>query len=190
MTLGTWSIFGALNFWYSPERDDPASRTSRRRPRFLQWFGTTIASVGAARLTYGVDLHDACWSPCSSGTCSTAPPSGRHIYAIGDDPEAARLSGINARRTLIAVYTLAGLICALAGWVLIGRIGAIIADLGRHDANIDSITAVVIGGTSLFGGRGSIVGTLVGRPDRRRVPQRPGAGRRRRALAGSHDRRC
>ncbi len=49
---------------------------------------------------------------------------GRHVYATGDDPDAARLSGINTNRTLIAVYALAGLICAIAGWVLIGRIGA------------------------------------------------------------------
>ena len=86
---------------------------------------------------------------------------GRHVYATGDDPDAARLAGIHTDRTLIAVYALAGLICAIAGWVLIGRIGAVSPPAG-HTANLDSITAVVIGGTSLFGGRGSIVGTLVG----------------------------
>jgi fructose transport system permease protein len=86
---------------------------------------------------------------------------GRHIYAVGDDPEAARLAGINADRVLLSVYVLAGLISALAGWVLIGRVGAISPTSGQ-DANLDSITAVVIGGTSLFGGRGSIVGTLIG----------------------------
>ena len=62
---------------------------------------------------------------------------------------------------LLATYTLAGFICALGAWVLIGRIGAI-SSLSGSTANLDSITAVVIGGTSLFGGRGSIVGTLVG----------------------------
>ena len=50
---------------------------------------------------------------------------GRHVYAVGDDPEAAELSGVNVRRTLISVYMLAGLICAFAGWVLIGRIGSV-----------------------------------------------------------------
>jgi fructose transport system permease protein len=59
------------------------------------------------------------------------------------------------------VYTIAGVICSVAGWVLIGRIGAISAISGGN-TNLDSITAVVIGGTSLFGGRGSIVGTLIG----------------------------
>ena len=86
---------------------------------------------------------------------------GRHIYATGDDPEAARLAGINTRRTLLAVYGIAGTICAIASWTLIGRIGAV-SPISGATANLDSITAVVIGGTSLFGGRGSIVGTLVG----------------------------
>lgn len=86
---------------------------------------------------------------------------GRHIYAVGDDPSAARLSGINVDWTLIKVYTLAGFICGIAGWVLIGRIGAA-SPLGNQEANLEAITAVVIGGTSLFGGRGSIVGTLIG----------------------------
>ncbi|MCC2689007.1 MAG: transporter permease [Rhizobiaceae bacterium] len=86
---------------------------------------------------------------------------GRHIYATGDDPDAARLAGINTNRTLIATYALAGLICAVAAWVLIGRIGGVSPQAGQT-ANLDSITAVVIGGTSLFGGRGSIIGTLIG----------------------------
>jgi len=88
-------------------------------------------------------------------------PYGRHIYATGDDPEAARLAGINTERVLRSVYVLAGLIAAIAGWAIIGRVGAISPTAGDN-ANLDSITAVVIGGTSLFGGRGSIVGTLIG----------------------------
>ena len=76
-------------------------------------------------------------------------------------PTAARLAGINTDRTLVAVYALAGFICAIAAWVLIGRIGGVSPQAGQT-ANLDSITAVVIGGTSLFGGRGSIVGTLFG----------------------------
>jgi len=86
---------------------------------------------------------------------------GRHVYATGDDPDAARLSGINTNRTLLAVYGLAGLICAIAAWVLIGRIGGVSPQAGLT-ANLDSITAVVIGGTSLFGGRGLVIGTLFG----------------------------
>ena len=87
----------------------------------------------------------------------------RRLNMISTDVlgNAARLAGISPNRTLIAVYAFAGLICAIAAWVLIGRIGGVSPQAGQT-ANLDSITAVVIGGTSLFGGRGSIVGTLVG----------------------------
>ncbi|MEM7685193.1 MAG: ABC transporter permease, partial [Pseudomonadota bacterium] len=86
---------------------------------------------------------------------------GRHVYAVGDDPEAAELSGVEVRKTLISVYMLSGLICAFAGWALIGRIGSVSPTSGQL-LNIESITAVVIGGISLFGGRGSILGALFG----------------------------
>ena len=86
---------------------------------------------------------------------------GRHVYAVGDDPEAAELSGVNVKKTLISVYAIAGLICAFAGWALIGRIGSVSPTSGQL-LNIESITAVVIGGISLFGGRGSILGTFFG----------------------------
>ena len=86
---------------------------------------------------------------------------GRRLYAVGDDPEAAQLSGIRVDRMLISVYTLSGLICGFAGWVLIGRIGSVSPTSGEF-SNIESITAVVIGGISLFGGRGSILGMIFG----------------------------
>ncbi len=86
---------------------------------------------------------------------------GRHVYAVGDDPEAAELSGVNVKSTLVSVYAIAGLICAFAGWVLIGRLGSVSPQAGQL-ANIESITAVVIGGISLFGGRGSLAGSLFG----------------------------
>jgi fructose transport system permease protein len=157
VTLGTWSIFGALVLFYS------RSETLRQQDveavaAFLQWTGTAIP-IGAARLTYGSILMLLVAALIWYVLNRTA--FGRHIYATGDDPDAARLAGINTNRTLIAVYTIAGLICAIGGWVLIGRIGAV-SPLSGQTANLDSITAVVIGGTSLFGGRGSIVGTLIG----------------------------
>jgi fructose transport system permease protein len=157
VTLGTWSIFGALNLWYSQ------SETIRQQDiaavaGFLQFTGTAI-QFGGARLTYGSILMIA--MAVFAWYMLTRTAFGRHIYATGDDEEAARLAGIRTDRTLIAVYTIAGLICAIAGWVLIGRIGAVSPQAGGT-ANLDAITAVVIGGTSLFGGRGSIVGTLIG----------------------------
>ena len=85
---------------------------------------------------------------------------GTHLFATGDDANAARLAGIQTRRTLMSVYSLAGILCAIGGWVLIGRIGVISSQSG-YNSNLDSITAVVIGGTSLFG-RGSLLGTMIG----------------------------
>jgi fructose transport system permease protein len=86
---------------------------------------------------------------------------GKHIYATGDDIEAARLAGIRTNRVLFSVYTVAGLLYAIGGWILIGRLASASPNVGV-DYNLDSITAVVLGGTSLFGGRGGVLGTLIG----------------------------
>lgn len=86
---------------------------------------------------------------------------GTHVYAVGDAPAAAKLNGIKVNRVLFSVYIVAGLIYALAAWQAMGRTP--IADPSAYQtANLDSITAVVIGGTSLFGGRGGVIGTLIG----------------------------
>jgi fructose transport system permease protein len=160
VTLGTWSIFGALNLAYSHSETIRQQEIADAAP-FLQFMGSVIklSWMRGAVITYGsilmVVLAVIVWYMLNRTAL------GRHIYATGDDPDAARLAGINTDRTLITVYALAGLICAVAGWVLIGRIGAVSAIAGGT-ANLDSITAVVIGGTSLFGGRGSIIGTLIG----------------------------
>jgi fructose transport system permease protein len=86
---------------------------------------------------------------------------GRHVYALGNNPEAARLTGINVDRLLITVYVLAGLLYGVAALLLVARTGVGDPNAGQTD-NLSSITAVVLGGTSLFGGRGTIMGTLVG----------------------------
>jgi len=156
-TLGTWSIFGALNIWYSHGETIAAGQIAHSAP-LLQVLGKTIKVYGAA-ITYGFMMLAFVYSVMWYLLNQTA--LGRHIYASGDNEEAARLAGINTRRTLLAVYTLAGFICAIGGWMLIGRIGAA-SPLAGGTLNLDSITAVVIGGTSLFGGRGSIIGTLIG----------------------------
>ncbi len=87
--------------------------------------------------------------------------AGRHVYAVGNNPEAARLSGIKTTQLLIAVYVVAGLLYGLAALLSVARTGAGDPNAGQTD-NLASITAVVLGGTSLFGGRGRIMGTLVG----------------------------
>ena len=83
------------------------------------------------------------------------------MYSVGNDAEASRLVGISVNRVLFSVYALAGLIYGITAWVLIGRTGSASPN-AAVDANLESITAVVIGGTSLFGGRGALLGTLLG----------------------------
>jgi inositol transport system permease protein len=86
---------------------------------------------------------------------------GRHIYAIGGNEQAARISGLNIGRIKIGVYTIAGLLAGLAGLVLSSRIGSGQPGLGVG-YELDAIAAAVIGGTSLSGGIGTIWGTIVG----------------------------
>ncbi|GAC1397451.1 MAG: hypothetical protein NVSMB65_16380 [Chloroflexota bacterium] len=87
--------------------------------------------------------------------------AGRHIYAVGNNPEAARLTGIRTDRLLLTVYTVAGIIYGIAAVLLIARTQVGDPQAGQT-GNLDSITAVVLGGTSLLGGRGQIMGTLIG----------------------------
>jgi fructose transport system permease protein len=157
VTLGTLSIFTALNTWYSQSESIRNADLEETAPLLLL-MGQPI-EIGTARIILGslfmLALAGIVWFILNRTAF------GRHIYAVGDDPEAARLAGINTDRVLLSVYVISGFISALAGWVLIGRVGAVSPTSGQ-DANLDSITAVVIGGTSLFGGRGSIIGTLIG----------------------------
>lgn len=86
---------------------------------------------------------------------------GRSIFAIGGNREAARVSGINIDRTRLLVYAFSGLMAAIAGFVLAGRLNSANA-LMADDENLRSIAAVVIGGTNLFGGEGGVIGSLIG----------------------------
>src|SRR5690606_23641678 len=91
----------------------------------------------------------------------TRTQTGRHIYAIGGNKEAARLSGINVDRVLIIVYTLSGFLAALGGLVMVGRVNSAFPNAGLM-YELDAIAAVIIGGASFFGGVGTVFGTLVG----------------------------
>jgi fructose transport system permease protein len=157
VTLGMWQIVLATNFLYSANETIRSQDIANQAP-ILQFFGGTFR-LGSAVFTYGVVamvlLVALLWYVLNKTAW------GRHVYAVGDDPAAAELAGVNVKRMLVTVYTLSGLICAFAGWVLIGRIGSVSPTAGQF-ANIESITAVVIGGLSLFGGRGSILGMLFG----------------------------
>ncbi len=87
--------------------------------------------------------------------------TGRHIYAVGGNEEAVRVSGVNPDRIKMIVYIACGLLTALAGIVMTARLGVAAPDAARG-WELQVIAAVVIGGTSLFGGEGTILGTLLG----------------------------
>lgn len=157
VTLGMWQIVLAGNFLYSAN-ETIRSQDIAKHASLLQFFGNKV-NIGGAIFTYGVIFM--VLLALVLAYCLRQTAWGRHVYAVGDDPEAAELSGVRVKRTLISVYMLSGLICAFAGWALIGRIGSVSPTSGQL-ANIESITAVVIGGISLFGGRGSILGALFG----------------------------
>ncbi|MEM1272931.1 MAG: ABC transporter permease [Pseudomonadota bacterium] len=157
VTLGMWQIVLATNFLYSANETIRSQDIEANAP-VLQFFGNRI-TMGGAVFTYGVIFMIVLVLGLAYALRHTS--WGRHVYAVGDDPEAAELAGVNVKRTLISVYVLSGLICAFAGWALIGRIGSVSPTSGQF-ANIESITAVVIGGISLFGGRGSILGAFFG----------------------------
>lgn len=154
VTLGTLNIFFALTLYVSK------SETIRGAdmPGLMTWTGNSF-DVGGFRLTYGTILMFLLFAGFFYALRQTA--WGKHVYATGDDSEAARLAGIRTGRVLLSVYAVAGLLYAIGAWVLIGRLASASPNVGT-DLNLDSITAVVLGGTSLFGGRGSVIGTLVG----------------------------
>lgn len=153
-TLGTLNIFIALTLLYSGGQ----TIIGAELPELLTWTGSLI-DIGGVRITTGVLIMVVLYLVLAFVLGQTA--WGRHVYAVGDDKDAARLAGIPVNRVLMSVYLAAGAILAIAAWLQIGRSDAA-GPNAAVDVNLDSITAVVIGGTSLFGGRGIIWGTLLG----------------------------
>jgi fructose transport system permease protein len=154
VTLGTLSIYTAIALLYSGGQ----SVGRAQLPAILNVMSTRF-KLGPFNLTLGVVFVAVMAAVVAFVLSQTA--WGRHVYAVGDDIEAARLVGIRVDRVLLSVYTVAGLIYGITAWVLIGRAGTASPN-AIVDANLETITAVVIGGTSLFGGRGGIPGTVLG----------------------------
>ena len=157
VTLGTWNIFFALNLWLSGAQSIRSQDIDAAAPA-LKFFGNAI-KFGGAQLTYGSILMVLIFFLLWFVLNKTA--WGRHVYAVGDDKEAAELAGVRTDAMLVSVYGLAGFVCAIGAWAAIGRVGSI-SPQSFYEGNLQSITAVVIGGISLFGGRGSIMGPLIG----------------------------
>jgi fructose transport system permease protein len=153
VTLGTLNIAFALTHTISNDL------TFTGLPKLELFWGRTF-TINGTDFTYGIVLMLLLYALAWYGLNQTA--WGRHVYAVGDNREAARLTGINTNRVLLSVYTLAGLTYGIAAWLLVGRTEVGDPNAGQTTENLDSITAVVLGGTSLFGGRGTIIGTLIG----------------------------
>jgi fructose transport system permease protein len=153
VTLGTFSIFTAISLLYA------AGQTIALGPdALLVWTGKTI-EIGNVSVTWGVILMLLLYAVLSFVLSNTA--WGRHLYATGDDREAAQLAGIQTKRVLLSAYVVAGVTVGIAAWIVCVRVGGADPNAGLN-YNLQSITAVVIGGTSLFGGRGLVVGSLLG----------------------------
>lgn len=152
VTLGTLNIAFAITQLYSK------SQTVTDIPEGMTFLGNTL-KMGSTSIAYGVVLMLALYLVTWLWLRETAP--GRHIYAVGNSPEATRLTGIPTDRVLLGVYVLAGVFYGIASLLSVARTGAGDPNAGQTE-NLDAITAVVLGGTSLFGGRGIILGSLVG----------------------------
>jgi fructose transport system permease protein len=154
VTLGTLSIFSALTLILFKARTIQGGEM----PDMMKFLGQTF-KLGEFQLLYGVIVMVVMYVIFGYILRNTA--WGMHIYAVGDDPNASELSGISTKRVLFSVYLVSGLIIGIAGWITIGRVGSASPNVDPL-INLDTITAVVIGGTSLFGGRGTLLGTLIG----------------------------
>jgi fructose transport system permease protein len=152
VTLGTMNIAFAITQLYS------GSQTVTDLPPALTALGNTW-SLGGTEVAWGTLLMLALYALVWFGLRDTA--AGRHVYAVGNNAEATRLTGIATHRVLLGVYVLAGVFYGLAALLSVARTGVGDPNAGQTE-NLDAITAVVLGGTSLFGGRGWIVGSLIG----------------------------
>lgn len=152
VTLGTMNIAFAITQIYSE------AQTVSNLPDALTVLGNTF-SIGGTAVAWGtvmmLGLYLLAWHLLRD------TPSGRHVYAVGNNPEAARLTGISVEKLLLSVYVLAGVLYGIAAILNVARTGVGDPQSGQTE-NLDAITAVVLGGTSLFGGRGVILGSLVG----------------------------
>ncbi|MCW8206746.1 ABC transporter permease [Verminephrobacter aporrectodeae subsp. tuberculatae] len=152
VTLGTLNIAFAATQLYS------GAQTITDIPDGMTLLGRTF-QLGQTAIVWGAVLMLALYLVTWFALRETAP--GRHVYAVGNNPEATRLTGIATDRVLLGVYMLAGLFYGIAALLSVARTGAGDPNAGQTE-NLDAISAVVLGGTSLFGGRGMVLGTLVG----------------------------
>jgi fructose transport system permease protein len=152
VTLGTLNIAFAITQLYSN------SQTVTDLPPAMTALGNTF-KLGGTEIAWSTLLMLGLYFGAWFVLRETA--AGRHVYAVGNNPEATRLVGIPTQKVLLAVYVVAGAFYGIASLLSVARTGVGDPNAGQTE-NLDAITAVVLGGTSLFGGRGIVLGSLVG----------------------------
>jgi ribose/xylose/arabinose/galactoside ABC-type transport system permease subunit len=151
MTLGMLVIARGVTLTFSDAKPIRAGEQAAD----IAWLGTgTFVGLPVPFLLF-IGIAALAWFTLKSTTF------GRQVYAVGDNLEAARLSGIPTKRVLFSVYVISGLCAAVSALIVVARLAAAEATQGEG-FELDAIAIVVIGGTSLFGGSGGVGGTLVG----------------------------
>jgi ribose transport system permease protein len=154
-TLGTALVVRGIGFVYTDGRSIGFGRGEAATGAFIQWLGkgflgplpVPVVLMAVLYVIAGVVMQRTTW--------------GMHTYAIGSSERAARVAGLRVTRHRIQVYMLAGMLSGLAGVILAGRLGSASPSLGAG-IEFDILTAVVLGGTSIYGGKGNIFRTLIG----------------------------
>ena len=154
-TLGTMTIFRGVALLVTDGLPVPSFNTAAELPRALLWLGGgDIAGIPASALI-------ALLAGALGWYVLRYTTFGRSVYAVGGNRQAALVSGISIERTKIIAYGFSGLMAAIAGLVMMGRLNSANALMAEGE-ELRSIAAVVIGGTNLFGGEGGVIGSLLG----------------------------
>lgn len=154
-TLGTALVVRGVGFVYTDGRSIGFGRGEAATGAFIQWLGkgfigplpVPVVLMAILYLIAGLVMQRTTW--------------GMHTYAIGSSERAARVAGLRVTRHRIQVYMIAGMLSGLAGVILAGRLGSASPSLGVG-VEFDILTAVVLGGTSIYGGKGNVFRTLIG----------------------------
>ncbi len=154
-TLGTAFVVRGIGFVYTEGRSIGFGRGADASGEFVQWLGKGFIGPIPVPVVLMIVLY------VIAGVVMRRTVWGMHTYAIGSAERAARVAGLRVSRHRIQVYVLAGLLSALAGIVLAGRLASAAPGLA-NGAEFDVLTAVVLGGTSIYGGRGTVERTLLG----------------------------
>jgi ribose/xylose/arabinose/galactoside ABC-type transport system permease subunit len=148
-TLGLWQITDGAAF------EIIQGRSIGELPGHLAWWGQGTVGVVPVPVIIYIAVAIVAYYVLNYTTY------GRSIYATGGNPVSAWLSGINIKRVLFSVYAIAGFLAGLAAFIQLGRVMSA-SMMGLEGLELDSIAAVTIGGVSLFGGRGNLIGVIIG----------------------------